>query len=64
MRTNIEIDDALMDLVLKEGAYKTKREAVSDGLRLLMDRINQRKIREYRGKLHWTGDLNELRTDT
>lgn len=63
MRTNIEIDDELMDKVLKEGSFKTKKEAVSEGLKLLADRLNQRKIRGYRGKLSWVGDLEEMRLD-
>ncbi len=64
MRTNIDIDDALMDQVLKEGSFKTKKEAVSEGLKLLLKRINQNKIRSFRGKLNWSGDLETLRTDT
>ncbi|MBO6535352.1 MAG: type II toxin-antitoxin system VapB family antitoxin [Balneolaceae bacterium] len=63
MRTNIEIEDELMDQVLEKGAFKTKKEAVNEGLKLLLDRINQQKIRDYRGKLTWSGDLNAMRTD-
>jgi Arc/MetJ family transcription regulator len=63
MRTNIEIEDQLMDQVLKEGSFKTKKEAVTEGLKLLLERINQQKIRAYRGKLHWSDDLDKMRTD-
>lgn len=63
MRTNIEIEDQLMDQVLKEGSFKTKKEAVTEGLKLLLERINQQKIRAHRGKLHWSGDLDKMRSD-
>jgi len=63
MRTNIEIDDELMKKALKAGPYKTKKEAVTEGLKLLVERKNQRLIRKYRGKLKWEGDLDEMRTN-
>jgi len=35
MRTNIDIDDELMAAALEAGPYKTKKEAVEAGLKLL-----------------------------
>lgn len=61
MRTNIEIDDKLMRDVLKATGLKTKKDAVELGLTTLMRLKNQEKIRATRGKLSWTGDLNEMR---
>jgi Arc/MetJ family transcription regulator len=61
MRTNIVIDDKLMDDALKVTGYSTKKEAVEQGLKLLVDRGEQQKIRALRGKLQWEGDLDELR---
>lgn len=61
MRTNIEIDDELMEQVLKATGIKTKREAVEEGLKTLLRFKQQEKVREYRGKLRWTGDLDEMR---
>ncbi len=63
MRTNIIIDDKLMDEALKISGYKTKKETVEEGLRLLIAQKNQARIRSYRGKLNWEGDLEEMRTD-
>lgn len=53
MRTNIEIDDELMAAAMKSGEFKTKREAVEAGLRLIARRAAYQKIRAMRGKLHW-----------
>ena len=63
MRTNIVIDDELMANALKLTGLKTKREAVELGLKTLVKLKKQEKIRQYRGKLPWQGDLDELRTD-
>ena len=63
MRTNIVIDDELMKQVLKQTGIKTKREAVDMGLKTLLRLKRQEDIRNYRGKLDWTGDLDDMRTD-
>ena len=61
MRTNIVIDDDLMADALKATGLRTKREAVEQGLKLLVRQNQQQSIRKLRGKLKWEGDLDELR---
>jgi Arc/MetJ family transcription regulator len=63
MRTNIVIDDKLMRETLEATGLKTRREAVDQGLRTLLRLSRQRKIRLFRGKLQWEGDLEAMRTD-
>jgi Arc/MetJ family transcription regulator len=63
MRTNIVIDDELMQDALMLTGLKTKKEAVELGLKTLIRLKKQEKIRRFRGKLHWNGDLDELRSD-
>lgn len=63
MRTNIVIDDKLMQASLRATGLKTKREAVEAGLRTLVRLSRQEEIRRYRGKLNWRGDLDAMRTD-
>jgi len=62
MRTNIVIDDRLMDAAMKKAGLKTKRAAVEAGLRLLIQVKSQSRMRRLRGKVQWTGDLNEMRS--
>ena len=64
MRTNIVIDDELMRAALRATGLKTKREAVEEGLRTLVRLQKQADIRRFRGKLHWTGDLDAMRRDS
>ena len=61
MRTNIEIDDKLMRDVLKATGLKTKKDVVELGLKTLIRLEKQRNIRNFRGKLNWTGDLDDMR---
>ena len=61
MRTNIVIDDRLMEEAMRKAGVKTKRAAVEAGLRLLIQVKSQSGIRRLRGKVRWTGDLNEMR---
>ncbi|MCB0197047.1 MAG: type II toxin-antitoxin system VapB family antitoxin [Anaerolineae bacterium] len=61
MRTNIVIDDELMAEALKTSGLNTKKEAVEQGLRLLIRRGQQQEIRKLRGRIKWEGDLDEMR---
>jgi len=63
MRTNVVIDDDLMDEALKVSRLKTKKDAVEEGLKLLVQRKKQENIKDLRGKLQWKGDLEDMRTD-
>jgi Arc/MetJ family transcription regulator len=62
MRTNIEIDDKLMADVMKATGLKTKKDAVELGLKTLIRLKRQERIKEFRGQLKWTGDLDDMRT--
>jgi len=61
MRTNIEIDDKLMKDVLRVTGHATKRAAVEEGLRTILKLRRQEGIRQLRGKIKWTGNLDESR---
>ncbi len=61
MRTNIVIDDQLMTDALKASGLSTKKEAVEQGLKLLVRRSQQQEIRKLRGRVKWEGDLDEMR---
>lgn len=63
MRTNILIDDTLIADVLKVTGLKTKREAVEQGLKTLLQLKQQEAIKAFKGKLNWEGDLDSMRTD-
>jgi antitoxin ParD1/3/4 len=53
MRTNIVIDDKLMADVMASGEFKTKKEAVEEGLRLLKRKKAYAALLAARGTLFW-----------
>jgi len=53
MRTNIEIDDDLMAAAMAAGGFKTKREAVEEGLRMLKRKKAYAALLAARGTLFW-----------
>ena len=63
MRTNIVIDDELMNEALRATGLKTKREAVELGLQTLLRLRRQAEIRRLRGNAKWEGDLDAMRRD-
>ena len=61
MRTNIVLDDKLVERAQKLTGIKTKREVVHEALRTLILLSEQAEIRNLRGKLKWDGNLGEQR---
>jgi len=64
MRTNIEIDDTLMSDALAMTGVRTKKEAVELGLKTLVRLKKQERIKKFKGKLRWDGDLEEMRSES
>ncbi len=61
MRTNIVLDEDLVERAQKLTGIKTKREVVQEALRTLILLREQAEIRSLRGKLKWEGNLDEQR---
>ncbi len=61
MRTNIVLDDKLIDRAQKLTGIKTKQEVVREALRQLILLNEQEEVCALRGKLLWDGNLNDQR---
>lgn len=61
MRTNIDIDDTLLDKARRVTGLRTKKETVEEGLRLLVRLKEQEEILGLAGKVRWEGDLESSR---
>jgi Arc/MetJ family transcription regulator len=61
MRTNIDIDDKLMAQAMRASDKPTKRAVVEEALQLLVRTKGQTRIRKWRGKVAWDGDLEASR---
>ncbi len=63
MRTNIEIDEKLIEEAMRISGLKTKKATVEAGLKLIITLKDQEKIKNFRGKLKWEGNLEQMRLD-
>jgi Arc/MetJ family transcription regulator len=61
MRTNIEIDDGLLEKAQRLSGLKTKRAVVEAGLQILVRLKEQEEILRLAGKVFWEGDLDQSR---
>lgn len=61
MRTNVVIDDALLAEAMRYTGLPTKKAVIEEALRTLVRLKAQAQIRQLRGRLHWEGDIADLR---
>jgi Arc/MetJ family transcription regulator len=62
MRTNIEINEKLLNEVLRLSKAKTKKEAVEKALQSYLRYLSKLDLLKLKGKARWDGDLNEMRS--
>ena len=61
MRTNVVLDEELVERAQQLTGIKTKREVIHVALRALVRLQEQTYVRALRGNLHWEGNLDESR---
>ena len=61
-RTNIVIDEKLVEAGKRVAGVRTTRELVDLALRDLVRRGKQRRILDLKGRIDWQGDLSEMRS--
>ena len=63
-RTNIELDDMLVEKAMRLTGARTKREVVNIALRRLVEKGTlYRRLRNLRGRLSWEGDVDAGRRE-
>ena len=61
MRTNVVLDDELVDRARELTGIRTKKGVITEALKLLVRIREQQGILKLRGKVDWEGDLDEMR---
>ena len=60
-RTNIDLDDRLVEEGLRAFKCKTKKALIHLALKELLKSEKRKEILKFRGRLKWEGDLEEMR---
>jgi len=60
-RTNVVLDDKLVEKCQKATGIKTRRALIDHALHELLRRERQKKILELKGAVQWEGDLDAWR---
>ena len=61
MRTNVEIDDKLLEEAMRVSGLKTKRAVIDAALQMFVRVKCQNDILRLAGKVRWEGDLDDMR---
>ena len=61
VRTNIELDEKLVEEARKLTRLKTKKAVVHHALQELVVKERRKKLLELEGKVKWRGNLDRLR---
>lgn len=61
MRTNIELDDDLVEQALRISKWKTKKDVVNEALKQYVASLKNKQLLSLREKETWTGDLRQMR---
>ncbi|GAB4022307.1 type II toxin-antitoxin system VapB family antitoxin [Spirosoma migulaei] len=63
MRTNIDINDELLQVAMEISHIKTKKAIVELALQEYINMMRRKDLLSLRGKVQWDGDLDQMRTD-
>ncbi|WP_439475491.1 type II toxin-antitoxin system VapB family antitoxin [Algoriphagus formosus] len=61
IRTNIEIDDKLIEEIKLHSKLKTKKNIVNKALKSYLNELKRRELASLAGKIAWEGDLESMR---
>jgi Arc/MetJ family transcription regulator len=61
MRTNIELDDALVQQAIRLSGLRTKKEVVREALKNYVAWMKKKELLSLRGRITWEGNLKEMR---
>jgi Arc/MetJ family transcription regulator len=60
-RTNIDLNEKLVNEAMKLTNKKTKKEVVNFAVEELVRKLKRKKLLDLEGKIEWMGNLNEIR---
>jgi Arc/MetJ family transcription regulator len=61
MRTNIDLEDRLVEQAMQLSQAKTKKEVVALALQNFVRTLQRQQLLALRGQVQWEGDLDQMR---
>jgi Arc/MetJ family transcription regulator len=62
MRTNIELDDVLVEQALKLSNIKTKKDVIQEALKNYVAWMKKKQLLNLKGNVKWEGSLKDMRS--
>jgi len=62
MRTNIELDDVLLEQALKLSNIKTKKDVIQEALKNYVAWMKKKQLLDLKGNVKWEGSLKDMRS--
>ena len=62
MRTNIELDDVLVEQALKLSNIKTKKDVIQEALKNYVAWMKKKQLLDLKGNVKWEGNLKDMRS--
>ena len=62
MRTNIELDDVLVEQALKLSNIKTKKDVIREALKNYVAWMKKKQLLDLKGNVKWEGNLKDMRS--
>ncbi|MGH8289008.1 MAG: type II toxin-antitoxin system VapB family antitoxin [Steroidobacteraceae bacterium] len=63
MKTHVDIDEKVLDEVMKMGRFSSKKTAINTALTDYLRKLKRLDLLALRGNVPWVGDLDALRAD-
>lgn len=63
MRTNIVIDELLLEEAKRLSKLKTKKKVVEEAIKNYIAHLKRKNMTDLFGKVEWDGDLDKMRTN-
>jgi len=62
MRTNIDLDDKLVQQAIKLSKLSTKKDVIHEALKNYVAHMKKREMLDLKGQVIWEGNLKEMRS--
>jgi Arc/MetJ family transcription regulator len=63
MKTHVDVDDAVLQEIMRMGKFSSKRTAINTALAEYLRKLKRLDLLAMRGNVPWVGDLDALRAD-